>query len=258
MRAALPGLLGADAGAGVLDFLSGEDLVRLGGVCGAARAAAGGRLDRAAAALASGGPAAAAAQGRGLASAVSRAVVLAIADRPDAEAADEAADDAAAPRRLRERWAPRDPAAALRPDHRRATGPRLHGGDAWAAACRHLGEDRFSAAWWARPELIAAAGLALLDAHCAFCAKHLPADVAESLTLRFDMTASRAVCAACNELYRPHHARFMRNDVARLARLRASRKRAWPFCSHRNEACMDYHHARQGACECPCHGPNDD
>ena len=243
---------------GVLAFLGGADLVRFGGASRGANAASAARLGT----LERGGWQCS--QGRSLVFALSQQVVLMLAAAIDADEDDDDDDDedrryrtrSRSRSRQRSRLRPRDkgmnPHANLIVDHRRLLGTPLFGRGAWDYAQRIIGRAPFfGSEWWARPALLECVAVALLDSHCAFCAVHLHADEAEDVIYEYGRPHDvRHVCSACNRIQVEHHARWVKNNNVREARLR---QRAWRWCTKENAECFNWHHFSQDKCDCACH-----
>lgn len=233
---------------GVLAFLGGADLVRFGGASRGANAASAARLGE----LERGGWRCS--QGQSLVFALSQAVVLMLAAAVDADDEDDDGDDRGY--RTRSRLRPRDkgmnPRANLIVDHRRLLGTPLFGRGAWDYAQRIIGRAPFfGSEWWVRPALLECVSLALLDSHCAFCAVHLHAGEAEDVIYEFGRPDNvRQVCSPCNRIQIVHHARWVKNNNVREARLR---QRAWRWCTKENPECYNWHHGTQEKCDCACH-----
>lgn len=236
----------------VLAFLDGAQLIRFGGASRRALDCVRERLDY----LARGewrSP-----QGWSVTAALSQSVVLALSAQATENAHNERlALPTTAPLgpwtgRLRPQPAWRDPRANLLVEHRRLLGGPLYGRLAWEAAELMLGRPPIDEhSWWARPGLRDQVALAIMDAHCAFCASRLRVDEAEDVIYEQGQRVVRQVCGFCNRAQVPHYTRWLKNNCTRNARYA---KRVWFFCNQDNPECFNWHHGTQDRCECLCHG----
>jgi hypothetical protein len=250
----------------VTGYIEWRDVLSLGAVSKAAAEAASTRIDAYMEELA----VQPATEGQGvlLARALSQSIVLALSASIEAEEmyessllengywGDEFSRSGRGGHALRPRGMRQDPRANLLKDHRLLLGRPLYGRVAWYSASVVLGRPPFGDEWWSRPRLIDAVALALKEAHCGFCGKHLDAENAEDVIYERGAPHNvRHLCSICNAAQSGHIMRQVKND---LVRVRRESRRLWKFCTQENPACYNWHHGTQDRCECPCHGVTDE